>query len=297
MSPYAFFWGCQIQSRFPFMEKSTRLLMDQLKIDYRDIDGFTCCPEKSLVKNHDADLWRLSAARNVAVAEAKGLDITMSCTGCFSTLKSVHSELTTYPYKKAQVNKKLKSTGLEFNGNRGVKHLIGILLDEVGPGKIKEKIVRPLKRMKIAVHGGCHLVRPSKSLRFDDPLFPAKYDQLIELLGAEVVKYDTKMLCCGGYLDRVDQHETGLTLVREKLDELKDKGVDAMTVVCPECFKAYDNNQFLLQRKTGEKYNIPVITLQEVICLAFGLEPKDLGLDEHRIDTSSFLDKLNGGSR
>lgn len=57
MSPYAFFWGCQIQSRFPFMEKSTRLMMDQLQIDYRDIDGFTCCPEKSLTKNLNADLW------------------------------------------------------------------------------------------------------------------------------------------------------------------------------------------------------------------------------------------------
>ena len=277
------------------MEKSTRLMMDQLQIDYRDIDGFTCCPEKSLTKNLNADLWRVAAARNVAVAEAKGLDITMSCTGCFSTLKSVHSELTAYPNNRARVNEKLKSTGLEFKGTRSIKHLIGILLDDVGPGKIKERIKKPLKRMKIAVHGGCHLVRPSKSLRFDDPIYPVKYDQLIELLGAEAVKYDTKMLCCGGYLDRVDQHENGLILIREKLKELKEKGVDAMTVVCPECFKAYDNNQFLLQRKTGERYDIPVITLQELMCLAFGLEPKDLGLDEHRIDTSSFLAKLNGG--
>lgn len=292
MSGYAFFWGCTIPARFPFIEKSTRLVLDRLGIEYHDLDGFTCCPEKSLVKNMNDDLWRVSAARNLAVAERKGHDITMACTGCYSTLKSVHSYLSTYPVKKKWVNDKLKTINMELDSNISVKHLISVFLDDVGLTKIREKIVVPLKRMKIAVHGGCHLVRPSKSLRFDDPLKPQKYDQLIKGLGAVSLEYNTKMFCCGGSLDRVGQHENSLQMAAKKLSELRERGADAITVVCPECFKAYDNNQFLLQRKTGEVYNIPVLTLQELMGLAFGFSSEELGLTQHKIDTTPFVDKL-----
>jgi len=289
---YAFFWGCTIPARFPFMEKATRRVLDALELDYVDLDGFTCCPEKTLTRNMDETLWRAAAARNVAVAEKAGCGLTMSCTGCYSVLKSVQSELRTYPRIKRETNENLQPLGLEFSGTHPIKHLVELVHSEMGPGRIKSLVIRPLSGKKIAVHTGCHLVRPSKAIHFDDPFKPLKYDQIVEWLGATSLKYSTKMFCCGGSLDRVDQHPLALSMAKVKLDEVKAIGADAISTTCPECFRVYDNNQFLLQKNNGTQYNIPVITLQELMGLAFGMNPEELGMDGHRIETKSFLEGL-----
>jgi CoB--CoM heterodisulfide reductase subunit B len=295
MKDYAFFWGCTIPARFTFMEKSTRIVLDTLKVNYKDIEGFTCCPEKSIANNLNQELWEVLAARNVAVAEKEGLGIITACSGCYSVLKGVSSRLNIYPKKRFEVNKRLKSVDLEYKENPDIKHIVELLHDNVGLGKIKEKIVKSLKGLRIAVHYGCHLIRPSRAIHFDDPIKPRKYEKIIETLGAKVVEWKNKMKCCGGYLDRVDQSEKGYNLLKDKLNELKKLEVDAVTTTCPECFKVFDNNQFIIQRKERKLYNIPVFTLQELIGLSYGFSKEELGINEHRIDVSRFLEKFNGG--
>lgn len=292
MGRYAFYWGCTIPARFPFMEKATRRVLDALGVEYVDLPGFTCCPEKTLAKNMDEALWRATAARNVAVAERAGVGLTMSCTGCYSVLKNVQSELKAYSRRRKEVNDVLHPLGLEFTGSQPVTHLVELLFKEVGPGRIKALVTRPLTGKKIAVHVGCHMVRPSKGIHFDDPMKPKAYDKIIEWLGAESIEYSTKMFCCGGSLDRVDQHGEALAMARVKLDEVKALCADAISTTCPECFKVYDNNQFFIQKENGVEYNIPVLTLQELMGLAFGMSPEDLGMDGHRIDTAKFMESL-----
>lgn len=290
MSGYAFFWGCTIPARYPFMEKSLRMVMDILGIDYQDLDGFTCCPEKTLVKNHDEFVWTVTAARNVAVAERQGLNLLSACTGCYSTLRSVSSRLHAYPAEAAKVNEKLSQVDVAFQGKAKIKHIVEVFHDEVGLARLREHVVAPLSGMRIAVHGGCHLVRPSKAIHFDDPFKPTKYDRIIEALGALSIDTATKMLCCGGYLARTAQQDLSLEMAKRKLRDLAENGVDAMTTTCPECFKVYDNFQFMLQRK-GETFHVPVLVVSELLGLAFGLPPEELGLQEHKIDCAPFLSR------
>lgn len=291
MSPYAFFWGCTIPARFPFMESSIRSILNMLGVDYCDLEGFTCCPEKTLVKNHNSGVWETVAGRNLAVAEEAGRDLLSACTGCYSTLKSVSSRLRTYPSEMALVNDRLEPIGLKFAGTSRVRHLVELLHDQVGMRKIGENIISPLSGMRIAVHGGCHLVRPSNAIHFDDPIKPVKYDRVVEALGAESVDSSTKMLCCGGYLSRAGMQDPNLAMAAVKLKELTELGVDALTTTCPECFKVYDNFQPFIQKK-GERVNVPVLTLTELMGLAFGLTAQELGISEHRIDCSPFLEKF-----
>lgn len=292
MRESAFFWGCTIQARYPFFEKSTRVVLDSLSIPYCDIDGFTCCPEKSLVETLDEKLYNALAARNIALAESRGMDMLMTCTGCYSTLKSAWSKLKTHQVERRATNNILKELNLEFKGTNSVRHIIEVFVHDIGLSKIKRKLKRSLSRLKIAVHNGCHLVRPSNAINFDDPLKPVKFDWLIEALGGVSLNYERKMACCGGYLDRVNQSEKGHAMASEKLSELSALKADAISVVCPECFKAFDNNQFLMQKK-GAKFNIPVITLQELMGLCFGFEPEQLGINHHRIDPGEFLKKFD----
>lgn len=290
MKDFTVFWGCTIPARFPFLEKSVRTVLDGMNLPYRDIDGFTCCPEKSLVNNIDHGLWTLTAARNIAVAEGEGLNIMSPCTGCVSNLATVKSELKTNPKKKAEVNGVFESIGRKYEGRIKLSHLVPFFHDEVGANAIKSAIKRDFRGMKFAVHYGCHMMRPGHALKNDDPLDPKKFDNLIRILGGESMDYMTKLTCCGQGLDRVDQHENALTMARLKLKELKTLGADAMVLCCPSCFLQFDNNQNLME-KDGERLGIPVLYFTDILGLAMGYKSEELGLDSHRIDVLPFLKK------
>lgn len=288
---YTFFWGCTIPSRFSFMEKATRLIAENLQIEIRDPAGFTCCPERALVASIDEDLWLYTAARNLAIAEEEGFTVVTPCNGCYSVFKTVIAELHKNPGVLFRINKELEGEGLNYKGRVRVLHLLEALLDDIGIVKLKGSIKRPLRWMKIAAHPGCHLVRPSKGLDFDDPIFPKKYDLLIKALGAIPVDYKNKMFCCGGGLTNVGMPEDGKNLVRRKLLELSSLGVDALVTSCPSCFNQFDIIQATMIR-AGEGLGIPVITLSELIGLAMGLDHKELGLEGHRVSPSLFLEKF-----
>lgn len=288
----AFFWGCTIQAKFPFMEKATRLVLDKLNIKYRDIDSFTCCPEKSLIKNIDETLFDLTGARNIALAENENVNIMSVCTGCYSNLKQIRAKVVSNLSYQKKINETLEHVGLNFSGSSSIYHFIEYLYDEVGLDKIKANIKYPLKGINIAIHYGCHLVRPSHAIGFDSPFDPFKYDNILKALGANVINYKNKMMCCGQSLDRVDEHDKALVMARIKLDSIKEINPDLITTVCPSCFTQFDTNQFMLL-KEGSAYQIPVITLEELMCLAFGIEGTEELIEQHKIKAGKFLDKFN----
>jgi heterodisulfide reductase subunit B len=290
MKEFSVFWGCTIPARFPFLEKSVRCVLTGLGLPFRELDGFTCCPEKSLVNNIDHGLWLLTAARNIAVSEEKGLDIVSPCTGCASNLSTARSELRAEPEKKELADGLLEAVGKKFTGRIKISHIVPFFHDEVGMVKIKGAIKRDFRGMRFAIHYGCHMMRPSHALRNDDPLQPKKFDALIAALAGESVQYSTKLLCCGQSLDRVDQHDRALAMARAKLVELKRTGVDAMVLCCPSCFLQFDNNQNLME-KEGERFGIPVLYFTDLLALAIGFGPEEIGLDGHRIDTEGFIKK------
>lgn len=285
---YAYFWGCQIPARLPFLEKSTRLVLDKLGVDVYDLDGFTCCPEKSLIKNMDEESWLLTAARNLAVAEQAGLDLLVACNGCYGTLQSVYMKLENNPLLKEKINQKLEAIGMNFSGKLKIKHLLDVLYDDVGIGVIKKNLVTPLSGLKIAVHYGCHLLRPSTTLRFDDPLKPSKYDALIEALGAKSVDYVSKMTCCGGGLTQGGEGEEAIAIARKKILDVQEAQADALTTMCPQCFMQYDQKQAIMQKR-GERLDLPVFTYAELLALALGHKPEELGLEGHRVAVEKFL--------
>ena len=290
MKSYVFFWGCTIPARFAFQEKAARLVADRMEVGVVDIDGFTCCPEKELVKTMGDELWLITAARNLALAEATGLDLVSPCNGCYGTLKTARAELKKDPRLKAKVNEQLAEIGLKYEGKIKVYHLLELFHDVLSPAKIASYVKKPLKGMRIAVHYGCHMMRPSKTLNLDDPMEPVKFDALVAALGAKSIDYPTKMLCCGGGLGNVGNVSEGHDLVRRKLQELKTFEADALTTFCPSCYSQYDTQQFMLAR-AGEKYGIPVMTYQELLALAMGFSPEEIGMEMHKIEVAGFIKK------
>ena len=296
MPDYAFFWGCQIPARFPFLEKSTRLVLDALRVRYRDIDGFTCCPPSIAIENLGNKIWLAAAVRNLAVAERNDLDLLTVCNGCYSTLKRASSILRSNKSLKTEMNEKLSKFGLSYDGRTEVKHLIEVLYDEVSPDAIRRKVKKPFFRMNIAAHYGCDLLRPSTHIRFDDPMNPTKFDQLIEATGAKSIDYETKMMCCGGMLSEMSDEREALLAAKKKLDELSSVKADAICVCCPSCFIQYDARQTLL-RASGEDFNVPVIYYTELLCMAMGVPPGEVGVTKHAVKNRDFLTKWESANR
>jgi heterodisulfide reductase subunit B len=290
MKEFAVFWGCTIPARFPFIEKATRLVFDDLGASVHELDGHTCCPEGVLVKANDEHAFYATAARNLALVEKAGLGVVTPCNGCYSTFKEAQSHLTTDWRLKDEINEKLAAQELHYDGKVQVTHFAEWLSEEMGGALVASKLKKPFWGMRIAVHYGCHLLRPSPAVRWDDPLNPTKVEALIAALGATVVDYTTKMQCCGNALDRVGEREGSLAFARRKLMDLMGNDVDALVVVCPSCFQQFDLNQAALQR-AREDVNVPVLYLSELIALGMGHSAEEIGLDMHRVSVEPFLEK------
>ena len=293
MPSYAYFWGCYIPGRLPHMERSTREVFDRLGVDAVDLDGLTCCPEKTMIRNMSHRTWLLTAARNLTVAEEAERIFVTPCTGCFSTLKGAQVELDTNPGLREDVNRELSRVGRRYLGTTDVVHVLDLLYHDFGPAGLQSRVVYPMTGMRIAVHYGCHLLRPSDELLFDDPFWPRKLDELVEALGAESVPYPSKMECCGNLLLRAGEEETAQAMCRGKLRDMVEQEADAVVLVCPSCMMQYDTMQHVLQR-AGEDLHLPVLYYPELLGLALGLEPEELGMDRHRVDVAPFLERWRG---
>lgn len=294
MKEFAVFWGCTIPARFPFIEKATRLVFDDLGARVHELDGHTCCPEGVLVKANDEQAFYAAAARNLALVERAGLDVVTPCNGCYSTFKEAQSHLRTEWREREAINERLAREELHYTGSNKVVHFAEWLSDEMGAGLVASKAVKPLWGMRIAVHYGCHLLRPQPAVRWDDPLHPTKVEEIVKALGARVVDYPTKMQCCGGALDRVGERDSSLAFARRKLLDVQREEVDALIVVCPSCFQQFDLNQAALQR-ANEDVHVPVLYLAELLALTYGHDPAEIGLDMHRVSVQPFLERW--GSR
>lgn len=287
---FAVFWGCTIPARFPFIEKATRVMFDDLGAQVHELAGHTCCPEGTLVKANDPDAFFTAAARNLAIIEKAGLGVITPCNGCYSTFKEAQSHLRTHWREREAINERLAKEDLHYDGDVEVMHMAEWLADSMGAALIGSKAKKNFWGMRIAVHYGCHLLRPQPAVRWDDPLHPKKVEEIVSALGARVVDYPTKMQCCGGALDRVGERDASLAFCRRKLLDLQANDVDALVVVCPSCFQQFDLNQAALQR-ANEGINVPILYLSELIDLAYGHTPEEIGLSMHRVSVQPFIDK------
>ncbi len=290
MKEFAVFWGCTIPARFPFIEKATRIVFEDMGANVHDLEGHTCCPEGVLVKANDEDVYFTAAARNLAIVEKAGLGMVTPCNGCYSTFKETQSRLTTDWRAKERINERLAEEDLRYRGDLVVEHFAEWIADDMGPGIVASKVTRPLWGMNVAVHYGCHLLRPQPAVRWDDPLQPTKVEKLLEAMGAKVVDYPSKMQCCGSALDRVGEREGSLSFARRKLRDVESHEADALVVVCPSCFQQFDLNQAALQRNQ-EDVHVPVFYLSELLALTYGHEPDEIGLGMHRVSVEPFLEK------
>ncbi len=292
MMEYALFLGCTIPLKLPHFEKAFRELSEVLGLKYKEMEGAGCCPDPVATQSLNIDTWLTLGARNLALAEKMGLDIMTICSGCYETLKTVHVLLEEDKEAFDRVNSILKQIGFEYKGTSKVLHFVELFSQEGMLESIKSKVVKSLEGLNIASHYGCHLIRPSKIMKFDHPERPENIDKILKALGASPVDFATKLECCG-YCARL-QDEIGTKLVQDKLLDLKslEKEIDAVVAVCPACSTQYDRKEKVISRKTGEELDIPILYLPELMAIALGVDVNKLSLTQRSVNPTRLMEKL-----
>jgi heterodisulfide reductase subunit B len=269
---------------------SARKSLTKLGIQLVDLENMTCCcppPIQSISLETSLSV----AAYNICLAEEADLDMLTLCSGCFESLAIANNTLKKNKKMKEKVNQILSNAGKEFKGNKEVKHYLHALMQDVGFDRLKKNVTKDLSKLKVASFSGCHMLRPSALLKFDDPESPHYFDDLINALGAKSIWYRNKLKCCGGLL-RGYADDVALAIARDKIVNTVKAGADCILTICPFCFLTLDLGQFLIKSTYHEEYNIPVLHYTELLSLGLGIDPKELVFDFHKIRVDNVLNKI-----
>lgn len=286
---YLMFLGCAIPYRVSAYEISARKVLQKLGVELVEMPEFNCCGLPLDPVSHETML--VLAARNLAIAEQKGLNIIALCPGCAGTLKKVSKMLKEDRTLREEINKHLREAGLEFKGTVNAKHIMQVLIEDVGLDKIKKAVVKPLTMIKVAEHNGCHILRPKEYIGFDDPEDPQTLKTLIEATGATCLDYLDETECCGAPSVGVND-KIALQLARDKLNHIKKVEAQALITICPFCHIMYDTNELRIEKMFNEVYGLPVLHYPQLLGLAMGLSPEELAFNELRVDCSKILGKV-----
>jgi heterodisulfide reductase subunit B len=282
---YALFLGCTVPVRTMAYEVSTRNVLEKLGISLIDLEDFGCCgfPLESI----DHETYLSVASRNLAVAESEDLPVITLCSACNGSLLKANLAMQDEKTRK-KINANLKPVNREYKGTTEVKHAARVLYENMD--KIKE-MATPLD-LNIAAHYGCHYTKPSEIYEdFEDPEVPYSLEEIISAVGAHPVEYENKKQCCGGAVLGIDE-QVSLEMTRQKLAHIRDAGCDAMVLICPFCDIMYDVNQKRIEKQYDEKFGIPVLFLPQLVGLALGLSPTELGLKLNRVSVRGLLKKI-----
>ena len=286
---YVYFPGCVTPQRENNYELSTRKVIEKLGIELIDLKDASCCG--FFLEAIDHRSAATLAARNLSLAEESGCDLLTLCPTCSGHLTRVKTELLEDPRFRNKINAALRSIDKKFEGSCEVKHIARVFLDDVGIDKIRSTVIKPLKQFKVAPHYGCHIMKPSDEIKFDNPENPRLLDSLVEATGVKCVNYMEKRMCCGAPVMGMDE-KLSLQIVRNKLQSIQNIGVDAIVTICPFCHTHLDLNQVRIEEDYQEKYQIPVLHYTQLLGLAQGYEPDDLGLYENRVPVDDILSML-----
>ena len=281
MIKYALFLGCNIPARVRQYETSARSVFAELGVDIEDIKEFNCCGYP--LRNSDFKTFVLFSARNLALAEKLGLNMITLCKCCYGSLKMAEHHMKENSFLKDEVNETLAKEGLEYNGNLEIKHFLSALYSDIGINTLKEKITRSFEDIKIATHYGCHALRPSNIMQFDDPVSPVIFDRLVELTGAKSIDWSLKLECCGAPVLGIND-DLSMNLTKNKLDDGKRSGADYLCTACPWCHLQFDSVQKMMLEQQRLNNHLPAILFPQLLGLAMGIDKQALGIDMNQIN-------------
>jgi len=281
---YALFTGCTAKQSTPEQMMSTMAVAEKLGIELIELTEASCCGASHL-QDFDEFLSLVLNARNIAYAEKHGLTMVTICNTCNLNTAMTKHRLDENPELKAKINEKLKEVGLEYKGTSEITHFLYAIIDDFGLDKLKEMVVKPLSEFNIAPYYGCHNIRPSELQNKthktkESSYMPTSLDDLIIACGGVSVDYKEKTKCCGFHVE-LQAPKTAAILTGNAIAGAMDGNADMMVTPCPLCHLKLDTQTHHASEAIGREVELPVLHMQQMVGLALGCTPEELGLKHH----------------
>jgi heterodisulfide reductase subunit B len=278
---YTFFPGCSLEGTGADYALSARAVFAKLGTPLDELEGWICCG--STPAHNASHLLSVALpAKNLQLAAgANGGSLAVACAACYSRLKTAVHELAADAELRAKVE---TVTEAPVPTDVAVRHLLQLLLEDLGPDELAKRVVKPLTGLKVACYYGCLLVRPPKVMAFDDAERPTSMDRLMTALGAEPVDWPHKTECCGANLS-LSRADLVLGLTDKLLASAQAAGADVLAVACPLCQANLDVRQGDVNARFGRSYALPALYFTQLVGVALGCDAAALGLDKSFVDS------------
>jgi heterodisulfide reductase subunit B len=283
---YAFYPGCSSQLRGSASNylTSVNAMCDKLDIKMTPIPDWNCCGASISYAGAGELARHVMNARNFALSaqHLPGQDVVATCAACWLGARETQEKLDASAQLLADTNEALKEAGLEYKGGTAVRHMVEVLIEDIGYEGMAAPMLKSLEGVKIAGYVGCQTNRPFgiAGESFENPMY---LDKLVETLGAEpLTKYEQKVTCCGGAL-AFSEPEKSQKQIKDIVESAYDQGAEMIVTPCPLCQANVECYQGEVNKRFGTKFDMPVVYYSQLMTVAYGGSPKQAGLDGHVI--------------
>jgi heterodisulfide reductase subunit B len=269
-------------------------------VEFAEVDDWNCCGATEYIALNLLAAYTL-VTRNLALtASMQGLEdgpygerqLVAPCSACFLNLSKVERYLSDSPSLRAKVNEALAAGGMHYEpGGLRVRHLLDVVVNDIGLEAIAAKVTNPLKGLRVAPYYGCLIVRPAFQGVFDDHEYPTSLDRLLETLGARVVDFSMKAQCCGGHMTQISQ-PVALDMLRRIFKNAADSRADLIVTLCPMCQLNLDAYQGDVNRYFRTNFNLPVLYFTQLMGLALGIPAEELEIGKEFVDARPALARI-----
>jgi heterodisulfide reductase subunit B len=290
MKEFAYFPGCSLEKMASSYHMSALETTEKLGVKLKELDDWNCCGATTYFYIDELLAYTL-CARNLAIAEKTGLDVVAPCSACYKNMYFTAAHLKKDADLAEHINFALEEDDLQFNGTIGVKHLIEVFANDIGPEELKSKVTRPLEGVRVAPYYGCQIVRPQKDREsVEQPQF---FEEILSAIGATPVNYPLKMRCCGGSLI-ISSRTAALGMVRNLLQSAVDNQTTVIATACPMCQVNLEVYQQQVNQEFGTNFSVPVLYFTQLVGLALGISQKKLGIGKEFVDSMPALLQTSG---
>jgi succinate dehydrogenase / fumarate reductase, cytochrome b subunit len=287
----AYWPGCVSRGFTPELHGSMAKVAPLLDLELVELDRASCCGA-GVIAEHNQELADTLNARTFALAQqVDGAELMMNiCSTCQGAQTECQERLDANADYRAHVNEHLHEEGLQYEKGLTNKNLLWLLVEDMGLDELKSRVARPLTDLRVGPFYGCYIVRPTDRLGIDRNRQRDLYlHQVIEALGGTVIEYAGQYKCCGFPIITMNK-DASLKQAGRHLGDAVDADADCLVTPCPLCHLNLDLQQPLAERIVGRELNMPVLHLPQLVGLALGLEPKELGMQRHVVKPASVID-------
>jgi succinate dehydrogenase / fumarate reductase cytochrome b subunit len=292
MSLKVAYWpGCVSRGFTPELHGSMARVAPLLDIELVELDRANCCGA-GVIAEHNQELADTLNARTFALAQqVPGAELMMNiCSTCQGAQGECQERLDANAEYRAHINKTISAEGLTYERGLTNKNFLWLLVEEIGLDALRERVRRPLSNLRVGPFYGCYIVRPRARLQIDAERPRDHYlAQVIEALGGTVISYAGERKCCGFPIITMNK-EASLKQAGTHLADATDAEADCLVTPCPLCHLNLDLQQPLAARAVGRELQMPVLHLPQLVGLALGLEPQELGMQRHIVRPTSVID-------